>query len=184
MRLEHALRAIGRSQTTGAFVEFGVALGGSAILIAAAAKHKSYFLGFDVFGLIPEPTSPKDDEKSKRRYAIITSGASTGIGGEVYYGYRTDLYGDVLAAFERNGLKVDDRNIRLVKGLFKETWPRQNVDAVAFCHIDCDWYDPVKYCLDAVGPILAKDGVIILDDYHDYGGCKKATHGFDSEPEF
>ncbi len=46
------------------------------------------------------------------------------------------------------------------------------------CPIDCDWYDPVKYCLNAVAEGFAPGGDIVLDEYQDYGGCKQATEEF------
>ena len=186
LRLEEALRSTASRRTDGAFLEFGVALGGSAILIAhAATLVRKPFLGFDVFGLIPPPASDKDDRRAKERYKAIASGKATGIGGELYYGYRDNLYEDVVQAFNRNGLAVDGRRISLIKGLFEETWPTANVQSVAFCHIDCDWYDPVKFCLERIAPKLARGGIIVLDDYHDYGGCQQATDEFlKSNPEF
>ena len=45
-------------------------------------------------------------------------------------------------------------------------------------YIDCDWYDPVMYCFTAIASPLAVGGAILLDDYHDYGGCKTATDEF------
>ena len=177
LRLEQALRLA--ALENGAFVEFGVALGGSSILIAnAAAKARNRFVGFDVFGLIPPPLSGKDDAKSKQRYEVIASGQATGIGGDGYYGYRDNLYDDVVTAFHRNGLAVDGRTISLVKGLFEDTLPGTDLGRVAFCHIDCDWYDPVKFCLERVAPRLTPGGLILLDDYHDYGGCAQATREF------
>ena len=186
VRLEEALSAARTPHVDGAFIEFGVALGGSAILIAhEAARSGSRFMGFDVFGLIPPPSSNRDDRNSKARYETIASGQATGIGGEVYYGYRDNLYDDAIRAFHHNGLAVDGRTISLVKGLFEDTWPTMNVRSVAFCHIDCDWYDPVKYCLDQVAPVLSPGGTIILDDYHDYGGCQCATDEFlDANSDF
>jgi asparagine synthase (glutamine-hydrolysing) len=177
LRLEQALKQAAAAD--GAFVEFGVALGGSAIMIAnAAAAARQRFLGFDVFGLIPPPTSDKDDARSKERYEIIASGQAAGIGGDKYYGYRDDLYDDVVKAFQHNGLAVDGRTISLVKGLFEDTLPNADIGRVAFCHIDCDWYDPVKFCLDQISPRLTPRGLILLDDYHDYGGCLQATNEF------
>jgi O-methyltransferase len=177
LRLDRALRQT--SAEDGVFVEFGVALGGSAIMIAgAAAAARRCFFGFDVFGLIPPPTSSKDDAKSKRRFEVIASGQASGIGGDSYYGYRDNLYDDVVDAFHRNGLAVDSRTITLVKGLFEDTLPRTDLGRVAFCHIDCDWYDPVKFCLEQVAPRLTPGGLILLDDYHDYGGCAQATREF------
>ena len=186
VRLEESLRATCLPQVRGAFVEFGVALGGSAILIArAAAQADKPFFGFDVFGVIPPPNSDRDDDDSRARYQTIISGKASGIGGDLYYGYRDRLYDEVVQAFQRNNLMVDGRRISLVKGLFQDTWPGAQIDEVAFCHIDCDWHDPVKYCLERVAPRLSSDGIILLDDYHDYGGCANATREFlGSSPEF
>jgi asparagine synthase (glutamine-hydrolysing) len=185
-RIEGALRDIDRRGTEGAFLEFGVALGGSAIVIAsAAARTGRRFVGFDVFGMIPPPTSDKDDAGSKERYQVIASGGAAGIQGDTYYGYRDDLYGEVVDAFARYGLSVDGQSVALVKGLFEETWPSVQIPSVAFCHIDCDWYDPVRFCLEQVSQKLSPQGVIILDDYHDWGGCRVATDEFvANHPQF
>jgi O-methyltransferase len=178
-RLEGTLRETLRRGTPGDVLEFGVALGGSAVLLAKQAKAAGRrFAGFDVFAMIPPPTSDKDDEMSRRRYETIASGQSKGIGGDGYYGYRDDLYGDVVATFERHGLAVDGRQIALVKGLFEETWPAEGSQTVAFAHIDCDWYDPVKFCLESVAERLSPGGVMMLDDYNDYGGCRTAADEF------
>ena len=47
---------------------------------------------YDVFGMIPPP-GEKDGADVHQRYATIAGGASKGIGGETYYGYRDDLLG-------------------------------------------------------------------------------------------
>ena len=38
----------------------------------------------------------------------------------------------------------------LHKGLFEDTWPMvaTKIHQIALAHVDCDWYDPVKYCLE------------------------------------
>lgn len=144
----------------------------------AALKAKQRFVGFDVFGMIPAPKSDKDDQRSRERYAVIHSGQSQGIAGETYYGYIPNLRSRVIGTFERYGMTVDDDRVALVQGLFEETWPLQPNRPVAFAHIDCDWYDPVHFCLKAVAAQLQPGGSIILDDYHDYGGCRAATDEF------
>lgn len=174
-RMENALSSV--QDIPGQFAEFGVALGGSAILIASEAKGRQ-FHGFDVFGMIPRPTSEKDDTKSKRRYDEIQAGVSSGIDGNLYYGYREDLLSEVNDTFRRYGFSVNQRDISLHKGLFEETWPDTNIDELAFVHVDCDWYDPVAYCLRAVAPVLSPGGVVMIDDYHDYGGCRTAVDEF------
>src|SRR3546814_3177564 len=100
-RLEGALREVLRNDVRGDFVEFGIALGGSTIIIGKQARNSGRrFHGFDVFGMIPPPTSEKDGEKAKVRYEAIVNGASDGIGGDTYYGYRKDLYGEVCKSEE------------------------------------------------------------------------------------
>lgn len=179
VRIETALRRLRQRRVPGDYLEFGVALGGTAALIAQAARRAdARFVGLDVFATIPPPTSEHDDAKSRERYAVIAAGEATGIGDEVYYGYRDDLLdhvGQVLASVDA---PVDGRQIRLAKGLFDETWPTLDVERVAFAHIDCDWHDPVLYCLNAVAPKLSDDGVIVIDDYHDYPGCRTAVDAF------
>jgi O-methyltransferase len=178
-RLETTLRDIMRRGVPGDVAEFGMALGGSAIVLAGMAKRQDRaFHGFDVFGMIPEPTSAKDDEKSRKRYKIIADGDSKGIGDDIYYGYRDNLYDEVCHSFTKFGLDVDDATIRLHKGLFEETLPGAGIERVAFAHIDCDWYDPVRYCLGYVADRISPGGAILLDDYHDYGGCRVATDEF------
>lgn len=178
-KLQRIEGAIERTRSVpGAIVEFGVALGGSAIIFAKLKDAGRAFVGFDVFAMIPPPTSDHDDQHARQRYEVIKSGASSGIGGEQYYGYRADLIGDVRRAFDRHGVPVDGRAVRLVQGLFEDSWPTAGVEGVSLAHIDCDWYDPVKFCLQAIADKMAPGGIIILDDYYDYGGCRAAVDEF------
>jgi predicted O-methyltransferase YrrM len=57
-------------------------------------------------------------------------------------------------------------NIRIVQGLFEDTFPSiaQNRPAFALAHIDCDIYSAVKYSQDAVRPFMTPGGYIIYDD--------------------
>lgn len=175
-RIEKAIDDVARAGVPGAFLECGIALGGSSIVIATLMPQDREFRGYDLFGMIPPPASENDDEKSKARYEVIKSGQSRGIGGDTYYGYIDNLYEHVKENFNRFNLAVDDRRISLHKGTFEEAL--HPPPAVAFAHIDCDWYDPVKLCLERIFPRLSAGGYIILDDYNDYGGCRKAADEF------
>jgi len=176
VRIEQAVSDISRSGIQGCFVECGVALGGSGIIIATLMPEGRTFHGYDVFGMIPPPTSEKDDEKSRARYETIRSGQSRGIGGDPYYGYVEDLYERVTGNFARFGRPVDGRRVTLYKGFFQDTLHPST--EVAFAHIDCDWYDPVKLCLDRIVPRLSEGAYVVLDDYNDYGGCRRAVDEF------
>lgn len=153
----------------GAVVECGVALGGSGILLATHLKDRA-FHGYDVFGQIPPP-GPDDPAEAHERYEVIASGTSAGLGGDTYYGYMGDLLQRVSESFARYGLKP-----HLHQGLFEKTlnptWP------IALAHIDCDWYDPIKLCLERITPWLSPGARVVLDDYFVFGGAKRATDEF------
>jgi O-methyltransferase len=174
--LEACLRRIDADGIPGDCLEFGVALGGSAIITATQMGAERCFVGYDVFGLIPPPTE-RDDNRAHERYAVIASGRSEGIRGDRYYGYESDLLTKVRYNFAAFGLEIDGQRIRLVPGFFADTLPLGG-GPVAFAHIDCDWYDPVMLCLEHSYHRLSPGGFIILDDYNDYGGCRRATDEF------
>lgn len=159
----------------GIFVEAGCALGGSTILMATA-KHGTRRLDVhDVFARIPAPTA-EDTPDAHERFRTIADGRSAGIGGDRYYGYRENLEEVVSANLNRHGIVPDRDRIRLVRGLVEDTLLIE--EPVAFAHVDVDWYQPVMTSLRRIVPKLVTGGCIIIDDYHDWGGCRKATDEF------
>src|SRR5690606_24506776 len=101
----------------GDLAEFGIALGGSSIVMAHRRRERK-FAGYDVFGMIPKP-GLRDGEDAHVRYRVIESGQSVGLAGKQYYGYQPDLYSTVVGSFERYGLTVDQSAITLHRGLFE-----------------------------------------------------------------
>ena len=175
--LERCAARVNRKRVVGDFVEAGLALGGSALVLAAHMGAGRRFHGFDVFGMIPPP-SDRDPPEVHERYATIAAGRSNGIRGDVYYGYRDDLYAHVASTFAGFGMPVGER-VRLYKGLFAETLHPEA--PVALAHIDSDWFDPVDLCLRRIAPHLSRGGMMVLDDYDDYGGCRDAVDRFIAE---
>lgn len=175
--LEQHLTRIDQAGIEGDCLEFGVALGGSAIVIAQRMANGRRFVGYDLFGTIPPP-SERDDAVSHARYEVITSGSAKGIGGDRYYGYETNLLDKVKANFATFGLTVDGERLQLIEGLFADTVSFDPEMKVAFAHVDCDWHDPVALCLEQVHSRLVPGGIVILDDYNSYGGCRTATDAF------
>jgi asparagine synthase (glutamine-hydrolysing) len=166
------LSRLQREGVEGTYIEAGCALGGSSIVIGSLRPAGTAFRIHDVFGMIPPPTDA-DPPEVIQRYQTIVSGKSKGIGGDTYYGYVADLESVVRENLARHLTADQMRNIDLVKGLLQETL--EVTAPVAFAHIDVDWYDPVKVSLERIVPWLAPGGAIILDDYFDWGGCRKAV---------
>lgn len=171
-----ALKEIDRKGVEGDIYEFGMALGGSAIVMASLMDNRQ-FHGFDLFGMIPPP-SDRDSADTHARYEVIAAGKSAGINGDTYYGYEDSLYDKVVGNFAGFDLAVDGRRITLYQGLFEDTLDLAPDARIALAHVDCDWFDPVRFCLNRIAPHMVLGGLIIVDDYNDYEGCQRATDAF------
>ena len=66
-----------------------------------------------------------------------------------------------------------EANITFIKGLFEDTLICKQ--PVALAHIDCDWYDSVMVCLERIVPMMVKGGILVIDDYNHWSGCRKAV---------
>jgi asparagine synthase (glutamine-hydrolysing) len=173
--LAEVVRDIEDNHLGGMIVEAGCALGGSSLLLAKAKGKERPLFVYDAFDMIPPP-SKRDGKDVKDRYEEIKSGKSRGINGDRYYGYEQDLYTKVFQTFNQYGLDVNENNIRLIKGLFQETL---HINApVTLAHIDCDWYESVLTCLERIEPHLVSGGIMIIDDYHAWSGCKEAVKDY------
>lgn len=162
----------------GVFIETGTALGGSAIVMATAKRPGRALRVYDVFGMIPPP-GERDGADVHARYAAIAGGASTGLGGELYYGYRDDLVAEVTESFRRYGVAVDDHDVELVRGLFADTLVVE--EPVALAHLDGDWYESTMTCLTRIVPWLSPGGRIVVDDYDLWSGCRQAVDEYFAE---
>ncbi|HHX08708.1 MAG TPA: asparagine synthase [Chloroflexi bacterium] len=159
----------------GIMVEAGTALGGSAILIASVKPPKKELFLFDTFTQIPPPSN-QDGRDVVERYKKIINGEAEGIGGDVYYGYNQNLYDQVKENFSIFGIDLIENHTHLIKGLFQETLIINQ--PVAFAHIDSDWYESVKFCLNQIMPNLQVNGRVVIDDYDHWSGCKLAVDEF------
>ena len=77
------------------------------------------------------------------------------------------------------GKDLQTSNVHFFEGLFEKTM--LITEKVGFAHIDADWYDSVKICIERISPVLSPGGIMIFDDYSSYSGCRKAVDEFLSE---
>lgn len=132
----------------GDFIEMGVYRGGTALLLAGALRAQSsparlHLL--DAWQGMPPP-SPEDG----RPWV-----------GEGYFADAKEA--SVRAALARHQLL--DR-CTTYAGWFEQTLPAIR-GPFALAHVDCDYYAPVKFCLNHVLPRMAADGVVVIDDHGD-----------------
>jgi UDP-glucose 4-epimerase len=173
--LQSRVRELEAAGRPGHIIEAGCALGGSAIVLGLCKSTDRVMTVHDVFGMIPPP-GEHDGADVHQRYETINAGRSVGIGGDTYYGYEPALRDKVAERFRDYGCPIDENNVALVEGLFADTVKPSG--PVALAHIDGDWYDSVSVCLERIWPALAPGGVIVVDDYDHWSGCRRAVDEF------
>ncbi len=160
--LYRAVERIVREDIPGGLVECGTARGGSAALMGLALRrlHADRALWvFDTFDGLPPPTEADGDPE-------IT---------EPYTGRCRSSLGEVSALFGRLGVGA---RAHLVRGLFRETLPTADTGPIALLHIDCDWYESVKACLEHLYDRVSPGGLVHIDDYGHWAGARKAVDEF------
>jgi asparagine synthase (glutamine-hydrolysing) len=178
VELSRSVSKVENSALPGIFIEAGCALGGSSLVITASKAVERELLVYDVFGKIPPPTN-KDGQDAQERYRIIQTGRSEGIAGGKYYGYEPDLLIKVKNTYSEMGFSPPLHNVKFVQGEFVDTLILSQ--PIAFVHIDADWYESVRICLERLEPFLVSGGVIVVDDYFFWSGCRKAVDEYFSE---
>lgn len=156
----------------GIFIEAGVAMGGSACVIAKTKKKSRRLQLYDVFEMLPPP-SERDGEKSMQVYQHFLAGKVTNLVDTNYVGHADDLLSFTKQNMADVGIDLETENITFVKGLYEKTLTLG--EAVAFAHIDCDWYDSVTTCIERVVDHVSPGGIMLFDDYHSFDGCRRAV---------
>ena len=168
------VRYLDRMNIEGALVECGTWRGGACGMMALAHMRNgvpSRILHlFDSFEGLPEPDSEKDGVKSIE-YA---SGNALG---------NLRSIGKCVGTLEENKqllteiVKYPHNNIIYHKGWFQDTVPRdaEELGSIALLRLDGDWYDSTMICLEKLYPLVVPGGIIVIDDYGHWEGCKKAV---------
>jgi O-methyltransferase len=153
----------------GDICEFGVAQGATSALIANEIKdtNKNLWL-FDSFKGLPKPTENdllKDD--------IFNLGNIN-----AYEGKMACEVSQVKQRLEE--IDFPYKRVKIVSGFIEETIKYKNLpSSVSFAYIDFDFYEPIKLALNFLDTVLAKNGIMIIDDYDFFStGVKTAVDEF------
>ena len=82
---------------------------------------------------------------------------------------------DVKKNYQKNTSK--NKNLILIKGKVEDTLKiRKNLPKkISILRLDTDFYESTKKELEELYPLLERGGILIIDDYGHWKGCKKAV---------
>jgi len=155
----------------GDVVETGVYTGGTAAIIMRVLMEydecNRKFFAFDSFQGLPQ---------------LDRADTATGQVYERGHG----LPGDFAASredFEANlkHLSAWDDRIRVTKGWFNESIPTVSIEKIAFLRLDGDLYASTITVLRLLYHRVMSGGIVYVDDYGSFAGCKAAVDEFRSE---
>lgn len=168
-----------KAQVLGDFVECGVWRGGSAGIMAQVLMRSDFSNErklhlFDSFEGLPEPTEA-DGEQAAEYSGGVNSGALKSV-------HQCEAGIEIVRELILQKIGFPRDRIKFHQGWFQETIPilGSQPEKIAVLRLDGDWYDSTKVCLDHLYDRVSVGGVIILDDYFAWEGCKKAADEFRS----
>ncbi|MDT4943784.1 MAG: O-methyltransferase [Pseudonocardiales bacterium] len=173
-----ATRYVSEHKIPGAIVECGVWRGGSMqaaarTLLALEDAGRDLYL-FDTFEGMTPPTA-EDVRSDSGQSAEQMLGQSDKR--ELVWCV-ADL-ADVRAGMAPIG--YPDEKVHYVVGKVEETVPAQAPEEIAILRLDTDWYSSTRHELEHLYPRLASGGVLLIDDFGDWEGCRKAVEEFLAE---
>jgi O-methyltransferase len=65
--------------------------------------------------------------------------------------------------------------LHFVRGPVEETLPSGAPDRLALLRLDTDWYESTRHELTHLYPRLSEGGILIVDDYGHWEGCRRAV---------
>ena len=129
-----------------------------ALTLAQRKAQRNLWL-FDTFEGLPAPTAGDPDLEIA----------------ELFTGTCVGTIDEVQGLFQRLNVGKD---VHFVKGLFQNTLPTTDIGQIALLHIDGDWYESVRTCLENLYDKVAVGGIIQFDDYGYWQGARKAVDEF------
>jgi len=151
----------------GCIIECGTWKGGMAAGLACIGGPNRHYYFFDSFKGLPLVTIEDGDDA--REWQQNRSGPR-------YFNNCTagrEEFANVIAL-----ANLPLSHVHVYEGFFKDSFSEICVPPIAILRLDADWYDSTLLCLETFWDRLIPGALIIIDDYFDWEGCRKAVHHF------
>jgi hypothetical protein len=184
--LESVAREIIAKGVQGAFVECGTWRGGSLGFWARTFVRnggdpvRCPIFGFDSFQGMPQMTKEDGDSTAHWMHGKLMSDVSSAqlSGALESTGINLATEQDVWAMVEGSGFPRE--RVTITKGWFQDTLPlkKEAIGNIAVLRLDGDFYDSTKICLETLYDQVVWGGIVIIDDYGVFPGCRRAVDEF------
>lgn len=166
-----------RREVPGAFVECGVWRGGSVLAMVLTLQHhgvtdRDIYL-YDTFEGMTEPS---EADVSDFGAPASVEWQESALKGEKAW---TDWFSEEAFNLEMvRKLLLDtgypEDRLHFVEGPVEETIPGTLPTDIALLRLDTDWYESTRHEMMHLYPLLGTGGVLMIDDYGHWKGCRKA----------
>ena len=171
-----SLHYINKKKIIGDIVECGIWRGGN-LFLAKKIQDKYYkeikrkLYGFDTFDGMPEP-SIHDGAKVNKTYQNFKNKNEP---------WTKASLDDVKNFSKKLFSDIDEFNF--IKGKVEDTLKdKKNLpNKISLLRLDTDLYESTKIELNILYPLLVEKGILIIDDYGDFQGCRKAVDEYFSD---
>ena len=167
-----AVAYITKNNIKGDIVECGLWRGGSLMAIIKKlmfyGDYNRMIWGFDTFEGMTSPEDHDVDLYNNDASILLDGKSHPEIDIKCFSNYE-ETTSNILST----GYPID--KLKFIKGDVVNTLPNVNIENIALLHLDTDWYASTKAELDYLYPKLVKGGVLIIDDYGHWKGCRKAV---------
>jgi O-methyltransferase len=176
-----AIDYICKNNIEGDIVECGVWKGGAMYVAAKALVNRKVFnKKFFLFDTYDVDTFGKTTNESEFDKDYSGKTASDSINDKTFIkeNYNYHLV-EVKKLLESTGYPKE--NFIYVIGRVENTIPTKEIKTISLLRLDTDWYESTKHELIHLYPFLADKGVLLIDDYGFWQGCRQAVDEYINE---
>lgn len=170
----------------GDFVECGVWRGGSVLAMIRKLQQlgvtdRDIYL-YDTFEGMTEPTSK--DTSAFEAPALATWSRALSEGQRAWnHLFKQELFSEQQVRETVLATGYPAERLHFVKGPVEQTLPGIAPARLALLRLDTDWYESTRHELECLYPRITEAGVLIIDDYGHWEGCRRAVDEYFARPD-
>jgi hypothetical protein len=176
LSLYQALQYISKNKIKGDIVECGVFKGGSAMFICFFLKfflvnNKKIWL-YDTYEGMSAPSKVDIDLNNKKAKDFLKEKKIENL---------NNVWAYSPLSYVKKNIKItnfDQKKCLFIKGKVENTLKMNKPKSISLLRLDTDFYKSTKAELDNLYNLIIPGGIIIVDDYGHWKGCKLAVDQF------